>query len=179
MIKLYIVRHGSTNWNDENRIQGLTDVELNDRGVKQVKDLSEELNLKEIDLCITSPLKRAIKTAEILTNNEIEVITDKLLVERNFENLEGQKIDYKIMKNLWDYNLNNSSNNVESLKECIFRAKKFLIKLKKEYDNKKILVVSHGSFIKAIHYNLIGYDKNTDFLSFKPSNSSLYIYDLK
>ena len=39
------------------------------------------------------------------------------------------------------------------------------------------MVVSHGRFIKALHFNLVGYDENTDFLSFNPKNTTLYTYD--
>ena len=59
MIKLYVVRHGKTNWNIEKLIQGKTDIELNEEGINEAKKLAESINIDEIDICMSSPLKRA------------------------------------------------------------------------------------------------------------------------
>ena len=101
-----------------------------------------------------------------------------MLVERNFGDYEGKLINFDLIKKQWDYKLNDSSNNIESIKDCLTRAKTFLDKIKKEYSNKTILIISHGSFIKTLHFNLIGYDENTNFMSFKPENCILYEYIL-
>ena len=78
-----------------------------------------------------------------------------------------------------DYKLNDSSHNIESVHDCLKRANILLNKIKKNYPNKSILLVTHESFMKALHYNIIGYNKNTDFLSFNPENATLYEYILK
>ena len=52
-------------------------------------------------------------------------------------------------------------------------------KVRQKYDDKNILVVSHGSFIKALHFNLVGYNEDTDFLSFNPNNVIIYEYDME
>ena len=178
MNKIYIVRHGNTTWNEKGLLQGTTDIGLNEEGITQVKNLSKKLDLSKIDICICSPLKRAKQTADILIGNKIEIIYDDMIIERNFGDYEGKKIDFDLIKKQWNYKLNDSSHNIESLQSCLLRAKIFLDKIKKEYPNKTILIISHGSFIKALHFNLIGYDENTDFLSFNPKNSLLYEYDL-
>ena len=177
MNKLYIVRHGKTDWNVQGLLQGSADIEINEEGIEQAKELAQMIDLEKIDVCICSPLKRTKKTAEILVGNEKEIIYDELLVERGFGDYEGKKINFDLIVPQWDYKLNDSSNNIESLQDCLARANKFLNKIKKEYPNKSILIVSHGSFIKALHFNLIGYDENTDFLSFNPKNTTLYTYD--
>ena len=177
MLKLYIVRHGKTDWNVEGLLQGSADIEINEEGIKQAKELAENIDLEKIDICLCSPLKRTRKTAEILVGNKKEIIYDDLLVERGFGDFEGKKINFDLIVPQWDYKLNDSSNNIESIQDCLLRANKFLTKIKKEYPNKSILIVSHGSFIKALHFNLIGYDENTDFLSFNPKNTTLYIYE--
>lgn len=177
MLKLYIVRHGKTDWNVEGLLQGSADIEINEEGIKQAKELAKNIDLDKIDICLCSPLKRTRKTAEILVGNKKEIIYDDLLVERGFGDYEGKKIDFDLIVPQWDYKLNDSSNNIESIQDCLARANKFLTKIKKEYQNKSILIVSHGSFIKALHFNLIGYDENTDFLSFNPKNTTLYTYD--
>ena len=65
-MKIYVVRHGQTDWNVAGKCQGRTDIELNNTGIEQAKNTKEQLKNYNIDLIICSPLKRAIKTAEIL-----------------------------------------------------------------------------------------------------------------
>ena len=178
MNKIYIVRHGQTDWNVKGLLQGTTDIELNEDGINQVKELANNLDFSKIDICFCSPLKRAKQTAEILVGNKLKIIYDSMIVERSFGDYEGKPIDFDLIKQQWNYKLNDSSHNIESLKDCLFRAKQFLDKIKKEYPNKTILIISHGSFIKALHFNLIGYDENTDFLSFNPKNSIVYEYEM-
>ncbi len=173
-MKLYIVRHGETSWNVKKLLQGKTGISLNENGIKQVKKLARKLPKNKIDICICSPLKRILETANILYSN---IIKDDLLIERDYGDFEGKSIDYDFISLLWDYKVNYHDHNVESIKECLERADKFLKKIKK-YKGKNILIVSHVSFIKALHYNLIGYNENTDFLSFNSSNSELYEYEI-
>lgn len=177
MSKLYIVRHGKTEWNEKGFLQGSNDIPLNEEGIKEAKKLASKLDLSKIDICISSPLIRAKQTAEILVGNKLKIIYDDLLKERGFGNYEGKKINFELIGKHWDYGLNDSSNGIESIKDCLDRAKIFLDKIKKEYSNKNILIVSHGGFIKALHFNLVGYDKNTDFLTFNPKNATLYEYN--
>ena len=66
-MKILITRHGQTNWNVLGKIQGQTDIELNENGKKQAKEISEYIRNENIELIITSPLKRAKETAEIVT----------------------------------------------------------------------------------------------------------------
>lgn len=65
-MKFYVVRHGQTDWNAEGRIQGKTDIELNETGIEQARQLKELIKDYNIDLIISSPLKRTRKTAEII-----------------------------------------------------------------------------------------------------------------
>ena len=177
MNKLYIVRHGKTDWNELKLLQGKTDIELNEEGKKQAKELSKIIDLDKIDVCISSPLKRTKETALLITENKIPIIYDDLLLERGFGNYEGKPIKFELIEKQWDYKLNYQEENVESIQECLERSKKFLEKINKTYQNANILIVSHGSLIKTLHFNLIGYDENTDFLSFNPKNAIVYEYD--
>ena len=179
MNKLYIIRHGKTDWNEKKLIQGRTDIELNDEGINDAKKLSKIIDLGKIDICISSPLKRAKTTADIIVNNEIDIIYDDLLIERCFGDYEGTEILDNLTVKHWNYKLNDSSNNIENISELLNRAKIFLNKVKEKYPDKNILIVSHACIIKAIHFNLVGYDENTDFLSFYPKNTTIYEYILK
>ncbi|MFZ7120542.1 MAG: histidine phosphatase family protein [Eubacteriaceae bacterium] len=95
---LYIVRHGNTKWNTLNLIQGSRDIPLDKKGISESKILMEKLNKFDIDLIISSPLKRAIQTATIIGNNRnipIEIVED--LIEVDFgvwQGLTWKKILY-------------------------------------------------------------------------------------
>lgn len=58
-MKLLLTRHGQTDWNIALKIQGTTDIELNETGIKQAEETREKLKSENIDVIITSPLKRA------------------------------------------------------------------------------------------------------------------------
>lgn len=179
MIKLYIVRHGKTDWNEKGLLQGSTDTILNAKGILETKELASKIDLSKIDLCICSPLKRTKQTADILVGNKIPIFYDDLIIERSFGDYEGKKVDFDLIASQWNYELNDSSHNIESIQKCLLRANEFLNKIQEKYSGKTILIVSHGSFMKALHFNIVGYDNNTDFLSFNPKNSTLYEYDLR
>lgn len=89
-MKLYIVRHGETDWNKERRIQGQVDIPLNEFGRNLARKTA--VGLKEIPfaVCFSSPLGRAKETAElILEGREISIIEDKRLMEMGFAEWEG------------------------------------------------------------------------------------------
>lgn len=176
---IYMVRHGQTDWNKQRVMQGLTDVPLNETGIRQALDAKEKLKSVNFDICFSSPLKRAKKTAEIITYNKCKIIEDDLLLERFMGELEKKPYDLYKSIGYWDYELNSNEHKVESIKGLFERAKKFLDKIKNKYGDKTILVVSHGALIRALHYVIVGYDSNTDFLKFNVKNAEVYKYEVK
>lgn len=61
-MKLYLIRHGETIWNEKGLWQGITDVPLNEKGREQAKKLAN--SLERVDAIYSSPLKRSLETAE-------------------------------------------------------------------------------------------------------------------
>ena len=165
MNKIYVVRHGETDWNKNGICQGKTNISLNENGVAQAKVLKDKINVNLIDICYVSPLNRTIETAKIITNNKLDLIIDDRIVERGFGTLEGKPFNYD------EYD-------IEAIKEVLKRAKDFLDYLNKTYDNKNILIISHGAFIKALYFNIVGYNSKTDFLSFFPKNGEVLEFDI-
>ncbi len=177
-MKLYLVRHGKTDWNLSKLIQGKTDVPISDIGIKASKKIAKQLRDVHFDICFSSSLKRALDTAEIIVDGKCEIIPSDLLMERDLGRLEGTLVhNYKI-KEFWDLNYKKDANGVETPKELLARTKKFLDYLKKNYSDKTILVVSHSGTIKALHYNIIGYDENTDLTKFYSNHNVIYEYDI-
>lgn len=176
---IYMVRHGQTDWNKKRVMQGLTDVPLNEEGINQALNAKEKLKDVNFDICFSSPLKRAKKTAKIIIDGKCKIIEDNLLLERSMGSLEKKPYDlYKSLR-YWDYELNSNEYGVESIKDLFKRAQKFLDKIKNKCGDKTILVVSHGALIRALHYLIIGYDSNTDFLKFNVKNAEVYKYEVE
>lgn len=89
-MKLYMVRHGETDWNKERRIQGQVDIPLNEFGRHLAKETGKGLSDISFDLCISSPLSRAVETAElILGGRDVPVEKDSRIVEMAFGVWEG------------------------------------------------------------------------------------------
>ena len=63
---LYIMRHGKTQWNALHKLQGRTDIPLNEEGRKMAEEAREEYKDVALDICYCSPLCRAYETAEIV-----------------------------------------------------------------------------------------------------------------
>ena len=89
-MKLYIIRHGETPWNAEGRLQGQTDIPLNENGIRLAKITGEALKDVPFDLAISSPLKRARQTADlVLAGRKIPVLEDARIEELSFGSWEG------------------------------------------------------------------------------------------
>ena len=81
-MKLYVVRHGETDINAQNKINSHNDVELNDNGISQAKNLSKFIQNIDYDIVISSPLIRAKKTAELINIKNKEILFDNRIIER-------------------------------------------------------------------------------------------------
>ncbi|MBQ7058849.1 MAG: histidine phosphatase family protein [Firmicutes bacterium] len=94
---LWIIRHGLTEWNVRHKLQGQTDIPLNDEGKAQAKAEREELADIHLDICFCSPLARARETAMILLEGrDIPIIFDERLKEMNFGLYEGLEHSFDI-----------------------------------------------------------------------------------
>ena len=100
---IYFVRHGETEWNKIGRMQGQIDIELNEEGKRQAKVVKEKLSNVKFDKVFSSPLKRAIETAKIISDKEVSI--DDRLIERYNGELEGKfKEEIKVYPNFNDPN---------------------------------------------------------------------------
>ena len=156
-MKFYIIRHGQTNWNKKGKIQGKTDIELNEEGIEQAKKARKILEKYPIDVIVSSPLKRARKTAEIINEaKKVPIIFDKAIEERGFGEFEG-KVGKEIQDEIWNseildnYNLNKQYKGVESIQDLCNRVWGLFDELKQEYEDKNILIVTHGGVTRAIN----------------------------
>lgn len=140
-----ITRHGQTEWNVLKKIQGKVDIELNETGIDQARITADSLINEEIDLIISSPLKRALQTAQIINENKnVPIIIDDRISERNFGEYEGVETTSFDFNSLWNYKNDIKYGSAESMKELFDRVYEFLDELKIKYKDKKVLLVTHG-----------------------------------
>jgi len=154
-MKLILVRHGETEWNNEGKLLSKTDISLNEKGLEQAKKTANKLKNLTFDFIYTSNMKRTLQTVnEINKYHNVNFIQTELLQERNYGDFEGvdyHKLDLrKIRKNNLYKNFN-----METPEEFRNRIKYFLKnKLSLKY-NQTILIVSHSGTIKKILYYLL------------------------
>lgn len=181
-MKIYIARHGQTDWNTQHKAQGRTDIPLNETGIKQAEALRD--NIKDIDFTVVyaSPLKRAAKTAEIATGGKYQINYDDRLMERSFGDFEGKEINGWVEAtgyDIGDLKLNTNVGNIEPVKDVLARTKAFLDDIKaKHNDNDVVLVVAHGQVARGFHHNLVGYTDDTDWWSVEYGNAEAREYEL-
>ena len=149
-MKVYIIRHGQTDWNIIKKIQGQKDIELNKTGISQATEKIQIFNKYNFDLIICSTLKRAMKTAQILNSERnIPIIYTDALRERQFGELEGVISDFD-EDPMYDINTNLKEKNIEPVLDLYKRVSDLLNEVKEKYKDKKVLLVTHGGTSRAI-----------------------------
>lgn len=164
-MKLYIIRHGQTDWNRARRLQGRTDIPLNEWG-RLVAELTRE-GLKDVtfDVAFTSPLIRAKETAElILKDRNIPIVEDERIIEVNFGAYEGEsfQLDNENLQNFFSkpeayYPVDGS----ESMESILERTRDFLSELSQnpKYQDSTILISTHGAALCGLLCNIKKWEK--------------------
>ena len=168
-MRLFLTRHGETEWNRLGKTQGMQNTCLSDLGRVQAKKLGEYLEKKEqITAIYCSDLLRARETAEIIGNQlQLNPISDPLLREVSFGSWEGlstPEIEGKYPGQLarWRNELSYSPKGGENLLSVCNRVNSFIEKLKNNYpgNGNNILVISHSATVKVLIFSLIGIPLN-------------------
>lgn len=155
---LYIMRHGKTDWNVIHKLQGRTDIPLNNEGREMAKAASKECQKIHLDICYCSPLIRAKETAEIvLQNRNVPIIYDDRLKEMCFGIYEGTENSSQIPDCPVNVFFQNPAQyaapeGAESFEELFARTGSFLEEIITPAlkENKDILIVGHGAMNSSI-----------------------------
>ena len=186
-MRIYLVRHGETEWNSIRKLQGQTDIPLNDYGIELAKLTAEGLKDIEFDCIYSSPLIRAIQTAEIIKGKEtLDIKTDDRLKEIHFGKCEGVKIPTYAEKGInpiWEFEFD-TDNYVpaaggETFSDVYERTGDFfkneILPLEGKYNN--ILIVGHGCMNRTI-LNAILNRELKDFWDIKLDNCAVSIIEV-
>lgn len=138
-VKIIYFVHGTTTDNIEHKATGWNSGILSEKGIEQSIELKEKINLNEIDLVISSDLKRAMDSAEYTFKDLKEILHDKRIRECNYGDLNGA--DSSLVK--YEEHIINPFPNGESLKDVEERLKNFCDYLLENYNGKTIALVAH------------------------------------
>lgn len=143
-----LLRHGQTDWNIDMRLQGISDIPMNDHGRSQAEIAAKVLAGQEWDKIVSSPLSRAVETAQIVSRHLDAPYLGHhpLLLERSFGVAEG--MGYQEWREAYPNGLN--APEAESMEELTSRCWALLETLRSEYSGQRVLTVSHGALIRRI-----------------------------
>jgi 2,3-bisphosphoglycerate-dependent phosphoglycerate mutase len=174
-LKLYIVRHGETEWNLIKKFQGQLDSPLTENGIKIMKDTGNKLKNIIFSRVYTSELARAVKSAEIILNKNINYKNDKIEIKKMSElnevyfglwqELSHEEVFEKYPEEAENYFYNvrkyNAENiKAEKLKDALDRFLRGIEKILKNHKSGNILIVTHGTVLEMF----INYVENKDLL---------------
>lgn len=175
-MNIYVVRHGQTDWNKKGILLGSTDKSLNDEGRKQANQLKKELKSIDFEYIISSDLKRAWETAEIISNSNKCIIKNEKIRERNYGELEGTSPNN--INEFWDVSTNLKDYSVESIKEFLNRIFNEVDNIIENYkDSNNLLIVTHYGVIMAIEA-YFGNKFDYNFSDFKIKNCEYRKYQI-
>lgn len=155
---LYIIRHGKTDWNEIHKLQGRTDIPLNDEGRQMARDAAKEYKDIHFDVCFCSPLCRARETAELLLEGRnVPIVIDERLKEMSFGIYEGVENSFAIgdcpVNVLFQHPEEYSPvPEGESLDELYARTGEFLREVVNPLleEGKDVVIVGHGAMNSSI-----------------------------
>jgi broad specificity phosphatase PhoE len=151
MTTLLLARHGETDWNRTFRIQGSSDIELNELGRRQAQALARELTDVDLDAIYSSDLRRARATAEaVAATHGLEVRFDPRLRERSFGSWEGLTRDDVAALPAGSHHDGETDDEVrERMLEAVQA-------IADEHPGEQVLVVSHGAALNTLWHHALG-----------------------
>ena len=174
-LRIVLLRHGETNYNIEKKLQSPKD-SLTDKGKEQILKLQDGLNRFNFDEMISSDEKRAVESAEIISqtmnknfkkNSLIRekssgVFSDKLVDEIDWSSVQGSFLEKKIPEG-------------DSIRDVMIRASEFFKILNEFKQGETVLVISHGTFLRVLFCLIFNKDVQEYLLNYEFPNASYII----
>ncbi len=152
---IYFIRHGQTDWNAAGKMQGQTDIPLNETGIAEAINSKNKVDALVFDAAYSSTLRRAMHTAEIiLGDNKHKLTHDHRLMERNYGIFEGEHyLEYEKMKSAHSSLFPEKG---ESREKFVERIKGFIDEKYHSHHSQSIIIFSHGGVYRALLSALFG-----------------------
>lgn len=152
-MKLYVMRHGVTIWNEKRRTQGQVHNKLSKMGIEDVKSTAIKIKDIKLDYIFTSPLLRAVQTANLVNkHHKVKVIKDERLTDIDQGWFTGKYFDSLTEEEKEGKRNKEAKYNMESTEHFYLRIKEFFNYIKTEFKNFTILVVTHSGGVRLLEY---------------------------
>jgi probable phosphoglycerate mutase len=181
VLRIYLARHGQTDWNAEHRLQGATDTSLNSAGRKQAAKLAERLRGLKIDAVYSSTLRRSLETANTVRGPvALEALAG--LNERRLGMFEGRRVDATDPLTAREYARRSQEpddplDGGESLTQFFDRVRATVTAIRTRWPSGTILIVGHGGTNQMIVRDLLDLSAQ-QAQSFDQANDDLYAIEL-
>lgn len=177
-MKLYITRHGQTDWNMAKIIQGKSDISLNDTGKKQAQITRDALASVPIDAIIVSPLKRAKQTAAIINEpHQAMIYEDARIEERGFGRFEGKGLDLVDFTRFWSIAEETQFPDCEKTSVFYERVYDFINECKQKAADLTLLIVAHGGVSLPFYTYFNGMPPVGDMRKYMLDNCEVATYE--
>lgn len=157
MITIGFVRHGVTDWNELGKVQGRSNIPLNERGKQQALALANRISKEEKwDIIISSDMERAAETAKIISSKLelVDIHLDERIREIDCGQIEGTNEQDRISR--WGSDWRKLDLGMERFEDVAKRGVAFLKDISEQYEGKRILIVSHGAIVGLTLRELLG-----------------------
>ena len=175
MLRIYLGRHGQTDWNAELRLQGWTDIPLNETGRKQARELGKRLRGIPLDGVYCSALRRSRETAELAAPG-VPAIALADLNEQSLGKYEGVILTGETLEEFRRrrQNADDSLDGGESKNQHLARIRRALESIRSRHASGSVLIVGHGGTNNLILQTLFG---PIEDVTFRFSNTELYLIE--
>lgn len=184
-MELYIIRHGETDWNKAKKLQGRSNIELNEYGRELARVTAEAIKDVHFDKIYSSPLIRAYETAQIMKNDRDTIIeTDERLIEIGFgvdEGVESDKVSDNFRYFFKEPELYTPAEGGETYESLLSRTKSFLEEVIYPEANQveRVMIVAHGALNRALIVNLCGLSVKNMWDGEFQKNCCVNIFDIR
>ncbi len=177
--EITIIRHGETIWNAQQRIQGHRNSKLSENGIRQAGLVAKSLAKREFDVLISSDLERAAETAGIINKLlQLPLEYNENMRERSFGIVEGMtlaEMKEKFPREYRSYKEREPGfkfSGGESIEQLFNRVTSEIEAIARKFENKKVLIVSHGLVLETMMYKTFNIKLNSPRV-FSINNSSI------
>ena len=183
MTKLFLIRHGETDWNVQRRYQGHADTELNANGITQATKLQSVLDGQSFHSVYSSDLRRVMQTATYAGVDESDIVKESRMREVSFGKFEGLTHDeieatYPDDFLAWGANRENNVHGGEDVRDVFARVRQFYVHLRDHYaGDEPVLCFGHGGTIAIFLATALGADPSM-WWQFHVKNTAVTIINL-
>lgn len=184
MARIILVRHGQTEWNRQERFRGWVDIDLDETGLRQAEAAAERVARWEVAAIYSSPLRRAMDTAQIIANRlSLPVVPLEGINDMNFGIWQGLSIgevkeNYPELFDLWRYSPQRLEiPQGESLEDVRKRVVATIDDLTARHEGSTVALVTHRVVCKVLLCHLLGLD-NSHFWQIAQDTTAINLFEI-